>query len=602
MGTLTTITDSDELLKLHEEALYNSLSPKQIQAIRARKRCEEEIAVCKQMLRQWGMLQNCFSNSLEIKVTRRGDNDDESSRRDVVLCCASALDGLRRTIDATTLLESYLGMIDTSSSDDEEEEQDQQSAPRRRQRIHDDIPSMLALAKLYFKVQENQKSLDLCTSVQNYIRQQQVRSKSSIFSADASVTTDKDDMFCCSLEDVSDAFHLAGWVFIHADDHTSAYRIWSAGSVLSPTCSVLKTQTRKRRCWDDATPDDEEDSISDKGCGMTSFDASSDFDAFSVPLHLRSKCPALALFDKDTQQHQLVFRTKEPILSSDECARVLRQVQLFHSEHPRNGKWSTVRHSSVKTTDVAVEDIPSLRPWLRSFLAERLYPMLRCAYPKLADGSDLGKKGERMRVHDAFIVRYDAECDMSLSLPEHSDTSVISFTVPLNQQGQDFEGGGTWFESISIAEEQEQEEVLVPTHTGAVLNADRGQAVAFAGPLRHAGYPVTKGCRIILVLFLYAEDFAYGKFLKAHVEEHGQCCNTFGNNTTHGSNNPAKENDNGRLRQQEHGSASSDDDDGLSAEDAVLPSGDRPGGFVVYNQTVELVSMLNRGAASVLDC
>jgi hypothetical protein len=61
------------------------------------------------------------------------------------------------------------------------------------------------------------------------------------------------------------------------------------------------------------------------------------------------------------------------------------------------------------------------------------------------------------------------------------------------------------------------------------------------------GYPVTKGCLIILGLFLYAEDFAYGKCLKAHVEEHGQRCETFGNNT-HG-NKPVKETDNGRLQQ-----------------------------------------------------
>jgi hypothetical protein len=161
---------------------------------------------------------------------------------------------------------------------------------------------------------------------------------------------------------------------------------------------------------------------------------------------------------------------------------------------------------------------------------------------------------------------------------------------------------GTWFESIADEQDDDsvQDDEEVPTHTGAVINADRGQAVAFAGPLRHAGYPVTKGCRIILVLFLYAEDFAYGKFLKAHVEEHGERCSTFGTNM-HG-NNPVKENNNGRLqqRQQEHGSATGYDD-GLSTEHARLPSGDRPGGFVVYNQTVELVSMLNRGVASVLD-
>jgi hypothetical protein len=372
---------------------------------------------------------------------------------------------------------------------------------------------------------------------------------------------------------------------------------------------VLATQARKRHCWDDATPNDEEDSISDKGCGMMPFDASSDFEAFSVPLRLRSKCPALALFDKDTQDNRLVFRTKEPILSSDECTRVLRQVELFHSQHPRNGKWSTVRHASVKTTDVAVEDIPSLRPWLRSFLAERLYPMLRCAFPKLADGSDLGENGDRMRVHDAFIVRYDAECDMSLSLPEHSDTSVISFTVALNQRGQDFEGGGTWFESI--AEEHDDDGVEddegLDTYTGTVTKADRGQAVAFAGPLRHAGYPVTKGCRIILVLFLYAEDFAYGKFLKAYVEENGQrCCDVSSNNKdgNKDDNNPVKETNNGRQeerRQQQDGGATDYNDD-LLAEEAVRPSGDRNGGFVVYNQTVELVSMLNRRVASVLDC
>ena len=45
-----------------------------------------------------------------------------------------------------------------------------------------------------------------------------------------------------------------------------------------------------------------------------------------------------------------------------------------------------VQHLSVKTTDVAVEDIQSLRPWLRELLRTRLYPMVAEAFPKLADG------------------------------------------------------------------------------------------------------------------------------------------------------------------------------------------------------------------------
>jgi hypothetical protein len=36
-------------------------------------------------------------------------------------------------------------------------------------------------------------------------------------------------------------------------------------------------------------------------------------------------------------------------------------------------------------------------------------------------------------------------------------------------------------------------------------------------------------------------------------------------------------------------------------ETTTRPSGDSPGGFVVYNQTVELVSMLNRQVASIFD-
>jgi hypothetical protein len=34
------------------------------------------------------------------------------------------------------------------------------------------------------------------------------------------------------------------------------------------------------------------------------------------------------------------------------------------------------------------------------------------------------------------------------------------------------------------------------------------------GPLRHGGAPITRGVRVILVLFLYVEGFAYGELLR----------------------------------------------------------------------------------------
>ena len=119
-----------------------------------------------------------------------------------------------------------------------------------------------------------------------------------------------------------------------------------------------------------------------------------------------------------------------------------------------------MRQSSVKTTDVAVEDIPVLQPWLLTLLHTRLYPLLAAAYPLLADktciydGKDAkgdnteGGIGEcRMRVHDAFIVRY-SQIDNSLSLPRHCDTSALSFSIALNQRGVDYTGGGISIDAL----------------------------------------------------------------------------------------------------------------------------------------------------------
>jgi hypothetical protein len=215
----------------------------------------------------------------------------------------------------------------------------------------------------------------------------------------------------------------------------------------------------------------------------------SDLEPFSVPPS--TPCPALALFDPASQNRRLVFRSP-PVLTKSECAAVSAHVDSFIASE-RGGVWGTVRKSSVKTTDVAVEDIPVLRPWLNELLLSRLYPLIAEAYPTLADGSStLSPDGtSRVRVHDAFIVRYDADNDKSFHLPEHSDTSAVSFTVALNDHSE-FEGGGTWFEALG-GEGGE----------GMVVDCDVGEACAFAGPMRHAGYPITKGVRLILVLFLY---------------------------------------------------------------------------------------------------
>jgi hypothetical protein len=699
--------DTDDLLARHEASLDRSVgqdpSAEIIQARRIRTRLLEERAVCRRQLaihEEWGydvIGNNSSSNSCSVETfqfrraramctnttvptgTSHLKHHNKTStitaksheeRRRVVLSFAAALDGLDQRQNAIMLLESYLrnchshafptvqhdchnGHDDDDDYDDDSNDTDDDSYNsngyiQQQKKLHLDIPVTLALAKLYFKGNDKQNAMQLCLQILDHIRAQ----------AHGSVTI----LDICDLDDAADAYHLAGWVYIHADDHTSAYRIWNEGALLMPSCQALNTQSKKRLCWDAQNPD-EIDAVSESTDPLV-------FHSRDLAPALVSKCPALALFDPTTQKNQLVFATKHPILSPLECARVCQHVHDFHSQF-RSGTWSTVRHASVPTTDVAVEDIPSLRPWLRNLLQYRLYPLLCTAFPKLArmkqetctrrhdddnddDDDDYDTSTattrnltvDQLRVHDAFIVRYDAEHDMSLSLPEHSDTSLISFTVALNQRNKDFLGGGTWFESISTTtttkgpskststsnSTREQWSDTANSHSlsdapkdnddddddtsiggsvgGCVVDADQGHAVAFAGPLRHAGYPVTSGCRIILVLFLYAQDYAYGPLLEEY------CKNNNDNNhnserqtttTTTGSRSPRNDKSHHVCCVVEPKTSADEEklDDCIDCHNqentAIRPSGDTPGGFVVYNQTVELVNMLNRQVASILD-
>lgn len=263
--------------------------------------------------------------------------------------------------------------------------------------------------------------------------------------------------------------------------------------------------------------------------------------------------------------------------------------------------------------------------------------MLASAYPVLADGSSLldARTGAwRLRLHDAFIVRYDAEVDLSCSLPEHRDTSSMSFTVALNQRDTDcsdgagrgdFAGGGTWFEALGPA--------------GIVVDADIGCACAFAGPLRHAGYPITRGTRYILVLFCYVEDFPYGELVNDYVARYG--CDRLGVKTTNADLQrmaderlalmegaahiplgwnahyaaadkirpvTGETRDNVHEAQCEYdrnkrdsGAAPGEIETSAAAANIARPSGDAQGGYVIYQQTTALVNMLNRKVVSVLE-
>ncbi|KAF0685935.1 Aste57867_22253 [Aphanomyces stellatus] len=480
--------DADDLLDQYTDAIYASnFTAEEVAAMKERKKLNETVQLCRAMLRD-----------------ETWEHDATVNERDVYLTYASALESLTRRFEAIDVLVRGVDVMD-------------------------DHPMLqLALARLQFKAGLYDDALETCLLV-----------------CDAYPADER-----CTRDTAADAYHLAGWVKIHGDDHTNAYALWSCGSQAIPSCPVLARQHRKRQCWDDES---EGDLLPP---GLVGQGASGHpVVGFTVPDTTR----ALAVFDRSSQNNQLVFRTGTPILTPAECAAVVDAVHQHHRD-VRDGQWGTVRHSSVKTTDVAVEDIPSLRPWLHVLLQSRIYPLLHACYPRLADLStmvDPATNQSRCRVHDAFIVRYD-ETDASLSLPAHNDTSVTSVVVSLNGRG-DFCGGGTWFEALDD-----------------VIDADTGHAVLFAGPLRHGGNAITSGCRMILVLFLYVQDYAYGQYLQAYDDDNVVTLSTPANVTT---------------------TTTAVDEPTTTDEPTTKGSG--LGGFVVYNQTVELVATLNKTTNTV---
>ena len=95
---------------------------------------------------------------------------------------------------------------------------------------------------------------------------------------------------------------------------------------------------------------------------------------------------------------------------------------------------------------------------------------------------------------------------------------------------------------------------------GKVVDANQGQAIAFAGPLRHAGNPICSGTRVILVLFCYVYEYEYGSLIGYY-------------------------------------NKNNDSDDDKQINDSLAENSDSinddPNGYIVYNETYKLMTTLD---------
>ena len=175
--------------------------------------------------------------------------------------------------------------------------------------------------------------------------------------------------------------------------------------------------------------------------------------------------------DDDGEPPAFVYAFDEPVVPAASCADAIAIAEA-HASH--GGGWTTARHFAVPTTDVPVREVPALLEWFNDALRSSIFPALGALY---------GLDPARLRVIDAFLVKYSAAAQRSL--PLHSDQSQISITLPLNSSA-DYDGGGTYFHDLRRA-----------------VNRDAGGLVAFPGFLPHAGHAITRGTRFVVVAFLY---------------------------------------------------------------------------------------------------
>ena len=89
---------------------------------------------------------------------------------------------------------------------------------------------------------------------------------------------------------------------------------------------------------------------------------------------------------------------------------------------------------------------------------------------------------------DLFVVKYSAAPGAQADLKPHTDGSIISFNVLLNDSAE-FDGGGTHF-----------------LHLDATISAERGGCVVHDSKYTHAGQPITRGVRYLLVGFVETTD------------------------------------------------------------------------------------------------
>ena len=310
----------------------------------------------------------------------------------------------------------------------------------------------------------------------------------------ASITTLKE-------EDHADLWRRLGKLQLDAREYAEARRIFCRGSSLCPSDAKLRHHVR---VWEAFHSSDEEEATNEIPTTNIStsktrivtppleIPVDQETDLFlslevpqeSIPLAVKRWQGQIPPNDR----RRLIHASTKPILSREACQYLIDSALQIVQEQG----WTKDRHIQAPTCDLPAFDLPSdAKVWCRQSMRKALLPLLaKTVAPELDIDPDT------LHIQDCFIVRYDGDESGGpgfASLRPHEDESLLSLTIALNNMTE-YEGGGLFIQA-----------------TGDLLNGDAGTVLCFAGQLVHGGYPVTKGTRWILTVFLYADANESGK-------------------------------------------------------------------------------------------
>lgn len=176
---------------------------------------------------------------------------------------------------------------------------------------------------------------------------------------------------------------------------------------------------------------------------------------------------------------ELARVSRGPLLSAADCASIIAEAEAVDAweSSPRSAYYA--RQAGCLTP---LSALPKALETLSPFLASRLFPAIRQAFP-------CGCGAASLRVSGARLVKYNATASQT-QLGMHRDGPLVTATVALNGLDE-YDGGGTLIEALAGGRD------------GGVQRVDRGHVVLHPGAVRHGGQPITRGLRYVLVFFIF---------------------------------------------------------------------------------------------------